>query len=189
MSRGLTASYLAAADAGTVYPALLASFDFSGGDVDVWTGIGSLSYGGITYSGVGNLGGMSAIDESEETRANGVMFNLSGIPSAMVSSILSENYRNRACTVSLALFSSLTAAAPITDPAVMFVGRMDQATLQDDGETAQINIAAESRLIDLQRARVRRYTDEDQRSGSFTADLGLQYVAGLQDKEIMWGGH
>jgi hypothetical protein len=67
----------------------------------------------------------------------------------------------------------------------MFVGRMDQATLQDDGETAQINIAAESRLIDLQRARVRRYTDEDQRA-VYPSDKGLSLINQLQDKEIVW---
>ncbi len=190
MSRGLTAGFLTAADAGTVYPAILASFDFSGADINVWTGIGDLLWNGTTFSGIGDLGGVSAIEESEETRANGLSFTLNGISSAMVSSILSEDYRNRTCTVYLALFASLTATAPITSPATMFVGRMDQAILDDDGDTATINLTAESRLIDLQRARERRYTDEDQRANpSYTADLGLQYVAGLQDKELMWGAH
>jgi hypothetical protein len=190
MSRGLTTGFLNAADAGTVYPALLTSFDFSGAQINLWTGFGSLSYGSLTYAGIGDLGGISAIEESQETQANGLSFNLNGIPSAMVSSILSENYRNRVCTVSLALFASLTATSPITAPATMFVGRMDQAIMNDDGETATINLTAESRLIDLQRPRARRYTDEDQRgNASYTADLGLQYIAGLQDKELMWGAH
>jgi hypothetical protein len=188
VSRGLTAAFLTAADAGTVYPAILAQFDFSGGEIAVWTGVGDLVHGGITFAGIGELGGMSAIEETEETRANGVQFNLSGIPSSMVAAVLGENYRNRTCTVQLALFASLTAAAPITAPAVMFVGRMDQAFLDDDGESATINLTAESRLIDLQRPRARRYTDEDQRA-VYAGDVGLEYVAGLQDKEIMWGAN
>ena len=189
MSRGLTASFLTAADAGTVYPALLASFDFSSAHLNLWSGFGNLVYNSITYAGAGSLVGVSSIEESEETRANGISFKLNGIPSSLISSILSEDYRNRVCTVSLALFASLTASAPISEPAVMFIGRMDQVFMDDNGETAAINLTAESRLIDLQRASVRRYTDEDQRSGSFTADLGFQYVAGLQDKQLMWGAH
>lgn len=190
MSRGLTTGFLNAADAGTVYPAILASLDFQSAPVNVWSGVGNFVYSGVTYSGIGDLGGISAIDESEETRANGISFTLNGIPSANVASILSDNYRNRVCTVQLALFSSLTATSPITAPAVLFVGRMDQAVLDDDGDTSSINLSAESRLIDLQRARERRYTDEDQRANpSYTADLGLQYVAGLQDKDLMWGAH
>lgn len=189
MSRGLSAGFLTAADAGTVYPALLGSFDFSGAQINLWTGMGDLSWNSITWSGIGDLGGISAIEETGETRANGLNFTLNGVPSAMVSSILSENYRNRVCTVYLAMFASLTATSPITAPATMFVGRMDQAFMDDNGDTATINLTAESRLVDLQRTRERRYTDEDQRSGSYTADLGLQYVAGLQDKELMWGAH
>jgi len=188
MSRGLAAGFITAADAGTVYPALLCSMDFSGGAVNVWSGVGDLVYASVTFTGVGELGGISAIEESEETRANGIALSLSGISSSLVSSILTENYRNRNCTIQLALFASLTSTAPITAPAVMFVGRMDQALLDDDGETATISMTAESRLVDLQRARERRYTHEDQRT-AYTADLGLEYVAGLQDRELIWGGN
>jgi hypothetical protein len=188
MSRGLTAAFLTAADAGTVYPAILCNFDFSGGQINTWTGTGNLVYGGLTYSGIGDQMGMSAIEETEHTQANGVSFTLNGIPSANVSSIFNQDYRNRVCTVQLALFASLTATTPITAPAVMFVGRMDQALMDDDGETATINLTAESRLIDLQRPRARRYTDEDQQA-VYSGDLGLEYVAGLQDKELMWGAN
>lgn len=186
MSRGLTAAYLTAADAGTVYPALLAHFDFSGGDVDVWSGIGDLYHNGVTWAGVGNFGGVSAVEESNETQATGVQFSLNGVPSAFVSAILSENYRNRNCALYLALFSSLTATSPVT-AALIFSGVMDQAILEDNGDSATITMTAESRLVDLQRARFRRYTDEDQRGHSYTADVGLEYVAGLQDKELFWG--
>lgn len=186
MSRGLTAAFLTAADAGTVYPAILGQFDFEAAPVNVWTGIGDLVYSGVTYAGIGDMMGMTPVDESEDVQANGIVVQFQGIPSAMISSILADNYRNRTCTIQLALFASLTAASPITAPAVMFVGRMDEATLDDDGETATVSLACESRLIDLQRSRERRYTDEDQKI-SFTADRGLEYVAGLQDKELMWG--
>ena len=186
MSRGLSAGFITAADAGTVYPALLASFDFSGGQVNVWSGTGNLSWNSLTFAGVGDFSGISAIEETGETRANGLSFRLNGIPSSLVSTILTENYRNRTCTVYLGLFASLTATSPITAPATMFVGRMDQAFMEDDGNTASINLTAESRLVDLQRTRERRYTDEDQQA-AYSGDVGFEYVAGLQDKDLLWG--
>jgi hypothetical protein len=63
---------------------------------------------------------------------------------------------------------------------------MDTMQITDAGETSQVRIACESRLIDLQRARERRFTDEDQQE-LYPGDLGLEYVAGLQEREIAWG--
>lgn len=186
MSRGLTTDFKNAAAAGNLMPALLGHFDFSGGIVRVWTGIGDLSWGGNTYTGLGDLVGVSPITETNETRANGMRFSLNGIPSTLITRILAEGYRGRAAKLWLALFNS--SGAIIADPMLVFSGRMDQCLLDDTGETATCTITAESRLVDLQRPRERRRTDEDQKS-LFSGDRGLEYVAGLQDKEIVWGGN
>lgn len=186
MSRGASTDFKNAAAAGVVYPALLAYFDFSGGAVRLHSGIGDLSWNGDTYTGAGDLAAVEAVQESAEVRANGLAFRLNGIPSAMVTRILAENYRGRACKLWLALFDSLSDGSPIADPLLLFSGRMDQCDMEDSGATASITVAAESRLVDLQRPRERRRTDEDQRS-LFAGDLGLEYVAGMQDKEILWG--
>lgn len=184
MSRGLTTAYKSAAAAGNVTPALLAHFDFSGGIVRLWSGSGDLSWGGNTYTGLGDLTQVEPVQETNEVRANGLNFRLNGIPSAMVARILAENYRGRACKLWLALFN--TSGAIIADPLLLFSGRMDQCLVEDSGTTASITVSAESRLVDLQRSRERRYTDEDQQS-LFSGDLGLEFVAGLQDREILWG--
>ena len=63
---------------------------------------------------------------------------------------------------------------------------MDVMTIEDAGDTANISLSAESRLIDLERARVRRYTNNDQQN-QFAGDTSLRFVADLQDKEIAWG--
>lgn len=185
MSRGLSSSYKSAAAAGNLAPALLGYFDFSGGAVRVWTGIGDLSWGGNTYTGLGDLVSVEPVQETNEVRANGLSFRLNGIPSAMVTRVIAEGYRGRACKLWLALFDS--SAAVIADPLLLFSGLMDQCLLEDSGDKASITVVAESRLVDLQRPRERRYTDEDQQN-LFAGDLGLEFIAGLQDKEILWGG-
>ena len=185
MSRGASTAFKSAAAAGNVAPALLAYFDFSGGAVRIWSGLGDLSWGGNTYTGGGDLVNVEPVQETNEVRANGLSFRLNGMPSAMVTRILAENYRGRSCKLWLGLFDA--AGAIIADPLLLFSGRMDQCLLEDSGDTASITLVAESRLVDLQRPRERRRTTVDQQ-GLFSGDLGFDYVAGLQDREIVWGG-
>ena len=64
---------------------------------------------------------------------------------------------------------------------------MDLMTIEDGGETASISVTAESRLIDLNRAKERRFTDNDQKI-DYPDDKGLQHIQGLQEKQISWGG-
>ncbi len=54
-------------------------------------------------------------------------------------------------------------------------------------ETATIVVTAESRLIDWNRPRIRRYTDGDQQE-RFSGDLGFQFMSDASEKEINWGG-
>ena len=63
---------------------------------------------------------------------------------------------------------------------------MDQMQITEGADASQISLSVESRLIDLERVRVRRYTSEDQKS-RFPSDLAFQFVNDLQDKEIFWG--
>jgi hypothetical protein len=185
VSRGATTDFKNAAAAGNTYPALLGYFDFTGGIVRLWSGVGDLSWGGNTFTGAGNLVQVEPVQETSEVRANGLSFRLNGIPSAMVARILTEGYRGRACKMWLALFDA--SGSLIADPVQLFSGRMDQCFYEETGETVSLTVAAESRLVDLQRPRERRRTDEDQKN-LFPGDRGFEYVAGLQDKEVVWGG-
>ena len=74
----------------------------------------------------------------------------------------------------------------IYQPYTIFDGFMDVMRLNDSGGTANIALNCESQLIALERANTRRYTPEDQKI-DFPNDEGLDYVAGLQDDEIIWG--
>ena len=74
----------------------------------------------------------------------------------------------------------------VSDPYAIFKGQMDTMSISDSGETAIITVRAESRLIDLDRSRERRYTSEDLKI-DFPDDKGLEYIDDLQDKQITWG--
>ena len=71
-------------------------------------------------------------------------------------------------------------------PASMFKGYIDQMVIEEGADTSTITVSVESKLIDLERARTLRYTDESQKA-RFPNDKGFQYVNDLQDKKFNWG--
>ena len=62
----------------------------------------------------------------------------------------------------------------------------------DEGpETCTVTLTVENRLVDLERPRVLRFTDQSQQSRlsglGVTTDKGLQFVDSLQNKVVAWG--
>lgn len=184
MSRDITASVSNAISATQVRPALLWYGQFTSGNAYLWTGQGNLSWNSITWSGAGTLLGISNIEESSEIKAAGISVSLSGVPSSLISLALSDVRQGYETDVYMAFFDENNAI--ISDPVLIFEGRLDTASIVEDGETSTVSLTYESRLIDLQRAREIRYTDEEQQR-LFSGDIGLQYVASLQDSQVTWG--
>ncbi len=184
MSRGLTSGLATAVTSRVVHPILLVALSFDSGVVRMWSGIGNLVWSGDTYLGAGNFGRVQPFKEVVDGSAQGTAFTLNGIPSSLLALALNENYQGRPAKLWLAALDSSNAI--IADPYLIFGGRMDTMTISDDGNTGSITMTAENRLIDLNRSRERRFTDQDQKI-DYPTDRGLEYVVGLQDKQVVWG--
>lgn len=185
MARTLGSNFEAELAAGEVQPFFAVRMDFDGGTVTVWNGYGDITIDGETYVGSATYLNLSEIAETSQVQANGVNITLSGLDSSLVSAALSEGYQGRSLKI---FFGFLDNDGTIIDtPYTIFSGRMDVMTIEDAGATATINVSAESRLIDLDRSRTRRFTSEDQKI-DYPNDKGLEMVASLQDKQITWGG-
>ena len=74
----------------------------------------------------------------------------------------------------------------IASPTIVFSGFMDTMTINESGTTGVIAVTVENRLIEFEKTRVRRYTDNDQRI-EHPSDDGLEYVSQIQEKAIVWG--
>ena len=184
MSRALTSGAVAATTATAVKPILLAELDFSSGFVRCWTGVGTLSWGGNSWLGTGDFGGVSAPEEAGDLRATSITFSMSGIPNALVTSVLGEHYRGRSAKLWWAFLDASNAI--VADPFLIFGGRMDTVAILRGGESATVTVTAESRLVDLQRARIRRFNDQDQQQ-LYPGDLGFQFIAAIQNLTLVWG--
>jgi hypothetical protein len=181
--RSLSNEMTTQVSASELAPIILAKLDFSP-PVTLWSGYGTITYNGIGYLGIGTLGTISPIEETTDLAARGISLQLSGVPTAMVSIALSENYQGRPCSVMFAAMAS--DGTLVSTPVTVFSGRMDVMSINDDGQNATIGMTAENKLVDFRRPREVRYTDEEQKALHAT-DKGLEFVNAIQEKQIYWG--
>jgi hypothetical protein len=184
MSRALTSGVIAQTKAAQVQPVFLFEGEFSGEMIRTWSGVGELNWNGEVWDGLGALMGISNIGEDNEISAKGITVTLTGIPSEIISLALQDCRQGSAGSVYLGFISENQI---INDPVLVFQGRLDVVEINEDDETSSISLNYESRLIDLHRSKVSRFTDEDQKR-EFPGDLGCVFVVSLQDKNIRWGG-
>lgn len=185
-------------------PFFTVELDFDAGPLYMWTGYGNLTIGDKTYLGAGQVLNISSVSETTEMEAKGATITVSGIPSSFLSLALQEPYQGRECRIFFAIVVNekllqengglmLTEAGDIIITEAsgiklteIFSGELDQMNIEENADTSVISVTAENVLIKLDRPVVRRFTNEDQKS-RFPDDKGLEYVAGLQDKDILWG--
>lgn len=184
MSRSVTTAMNNQLTAAELQPFFAVDLAFDGGNLQLWTGYGDITFNSITFTGAGDILTISDVSETSEVQATGITIGFSGVPSTLIASALTETYQGRACTI---YFGTLSSGAVVADPYIVFSGRMDVMNIDDSGSTCDITLQAENRLIDLDRPRGRRYTSEDQKI-DYPNDKGLEFIADLQDKEIIWGG-
>ncbi len=181
--RELTSAMQTELQVASVAPRLLAYFDFPSGAVRVWNGVGDLSWDGHTWKGVGHFGSFKPPGGGTDISAKSAVFQLNGIESSQVSLALGDDYQNRVCR---AYFAFIDENGEVIDNPYKWEGRMDTIEIQEEGNTSAISIRAESRLIDLDRPRERRYSHEDQQD-LYPGDKGLEFAASVPDMEIHWG--
>ena len=179
MSRTVSAAILTALAQPEVQPFYAIEFNFDTAPVYFWTGYGNREIGGNTYLGTGNLLSLGGLEEAADLSAKSVTITLSGVPSDIVSLALSEPYQRRTCRI---LFGVQNVDAIVE----VFSGVMNTMTIQDGGETSSIELLVESKLVELERAKIRRYTHESQQA-RYPNDTFFSYVAALQDRDVIWG--
>lgn len=175
---------VAALESGLLRPAVFFKGEFANGDIHIWSGQGEITWGNEVWTGLGALIGFDAVEETTKIEATGTRVYLSGVPTDHVQLALAEARQGLGGWMWLGLLDE--DGALIADPVQSFRGRLDVPDISDNAETCTIGITYESHLIDLTTPRELRYTDETQQI-LYPGDRGFEYVAGLQDKEIVWG--
>jgi hypothetical protein len=181
-----TPEFIAAVESGYVRPAIFVEIHFLTGPVYVWSGAGSIAWGGVSWLDVGNFGSISPIEEGATVSARGITLSLSGVDPTLLSDVLNEYQQNLPAVIYFGVRDNTGALIP--NPITSWAGRTDQPTITVDGESATISIACENRLVILNNSVERRYTDADQKR-DYPDDRGFEFVNAIQNVTIYWGRH
>lgn len=182
--RALSSALASELDASKLKPFYALEFDFDSGAARLWTGLGELIADGETWTGGAGVIGISTSSETVDLSANNVTITLNGLDSSILTIALAEPYRNRPFTLYLGCLDEDNQS--VGSMYQLFSGRMDTMSVEDSGSTANISLIVENALVDLERPRIRRLTNEEQLA-RYPGDESLSGVAGLQDRQISWG--
>tara|TARA_R110001606_G_scaffold382066_1_gene543629 strand:+ start:872 stop:1501 length:630 start_codon:yes stop_codon:yes gene_type:complete len=208
MSRDIPFELQASISDDVVHPFFAIELFFDTETLRFWSGIGELVYNDDTYVGSGDMIAVTSINETSEISAQGARITLSALPSEMLSLVLSEPYQGRKCYIYFGLLINgeqrmlqqsgdfvlqqdnghiIVGEADLNDTVTqIFSGYIDQMNIDEGPQNSQITVAVENRLIDLQRSRIKRYTNQSQMS-RFPDDKGFEFVESMQDKKFAWG--
>jgi len=183
MPRTTDSSLISALTAGSLQPAIFVMLTFSTGPQYIWSGIGSVTWNGHTWTGLGPLLQLSPISDAATVEPRGASVSLSGLDATLLPLAMADFVLGLPAAIYLGLGSGGTLiATPITS----WAGRMDQCSIDVTGTDATITIALENRLLDLNISTERRLTNQDQQM-TWPGDLGLAFVDGIQELTIYWG--
>lgn len=136
------------------------------------------------YRGAGALGQISQIDDSPG-EIKGLNFALSGVPSEYIALALDDAgiVQGTPVTIRTAIFDGETYA--LCDEPIVWTGRLDTMSIEEDGDTCTIAATAESTAVDLLRGNPLTYSDADQKM-LYPGDRAFEYLVGQINKPIVW---
>jgi hypothetical protein len=176
MSRTVPTDILTALSQPEVEPFYAVEIDLDSGPLRIWTGVGDRTIDGNTYTGGGNLVGISGLEEVADLSAKNITLTLSGMPPSVVALALGEPYQRRKVRV-------LWGVRGVSDFVEVFSGSLNQMVIEDGPESGTISVTVDSKLVELERASNRRYTSVSHKT-RYPNDTFFDFVAQIQDKGV-----
>ncbi|GLR55127.1 hypothetical protein KYK30_31745 [Shinella yambaruensis] len=175
---------------GTVRAALLLELQFTSGNEWLWEGGGPIkTLDGRTWEGTGGLGSIEGISQAVNGVAPEVRFRLSGVDADFAAKAKgeTEEYLYRPALIYIQFFDE--AWQPLDNPySLMFVrmtGLAPSFESTDAGRVYEVAVTAETPFAVRRRAPYGYLTDRDQQL-RHPGDRGLERVAGIDNKNIIW---
>lgn len=184
MSRNIASGLVTALTAQNSEPFILVELLFDSAPLRLWSGIGSYTFSGNVYSGVGDLLSITPARENSDMSADTMVITLAGQNAATVSLALQEPYQYRKASVYLGAWTNTAHTTYQVNK--IFGGDMDTMPIKDDAESSTITLTIENALAVFDRSSNFRYTQESQEA-LYAGDTFFSFVTDLQDKEILWG--
>jgi len=182
--RNLTSAFKTAIGSQEVLIGAIVEIDYPDNPVRAWSGVGELEWDGKTWTGVGDVGQISAIMEKAGAQAGAVKLTLNGVPPEARARALENSSASRVMRFWLAAFEEDEAGvwSVLPDPWKVFQGLTDVHKLH----AGAIEVNIETALTRLRQAKIARYTHQEQQR-HFPGDMGCEYGASVNEKPFYWG--
>ena len=183
MSRGLSTINETQVDSTHVHDVTLVKLEL---DTPVYahSGVGTITYDGNPYIGVGAFGGVSAARESELLGPSAITLSLSGVDSDYITEALDSGNLYDVVTIYQGLRQD--DGTLYDDPWTLWKGWYEYAGISV-GEESVVAITCQHDLSQLNEKDGGRYSDEDQQN-AYTGDVGLEFTADMVEVKLVWGG-
>ena len=182
MSRGLSAANLAEVNSAHLHVVVLVKLEFDS-PIFIHSGMGDIVFAGDTYLGVGDLGAVESVQESERVEPSVIRLTLSGIDANLISEALDAG--NFGDVISVYEGYRRDDGTLVADPWLVGRGTYEFASIVI-GDTNAISISVQHDLARLADKSGDRYTNEDQQD-KFPGDTGFSFIADMINIKLLWG--
>jgi hypothetical protein len=145
----------------------------------------TLNWDGHDWIGLGTVGGISPIEESEGLESKALTFTLNVAQTSILALAVGdvEEYRGR---VAKLFFCPLNESFQLVGtPQLCWRGIMDQVAVGIEGQEGQITLKAETSAYGLKRQRALRLNAAQQKK-LYPTDTGFDYLTDLIANPVVW---
>ncbi|WP_409245886.1 hypothetical protein [Enterobacter cloacae] len=161
---------------------LAANIQFESGTAYVHSGTGTLVLGGYVYYGMGTMGAIDDVNETNTTSPTQLRMTLSGLDMSLFAKTLNERCVGKPAELYLVAMDD-NGVVQVAD--LIFKGRVS-GTGATSGETNALQYTVSNIFEDWQRPFPDRYTDESHQAAQ-PGDRIFRYVAQMAERSIYWG--
>ena len=183
MSRAFGAASAAAFIEPNVSVITFVMLDFASGIVRVHNSIGTYTWGGEDWIGVGSLGTVSQLEEGADVSPYGITLTLSALDLVVSGAALNEDYFMRPVSIYIGALSADDEL--LNTPLQMWGGHMDVMGITAGAENDQITINCESELAAFERSSNLKYTTQSQQD-FYPGDLFFSFLPKIEGAKIRW---
>ena len=184
MSRNIGANNITEANLASLEVVILVHFAFTV-PIYVHTGIGTITFSGDNYLGVGDLGTIGGMEESEQLSPAPIELTLSSTVSTHIAEALDSG--NFGDTITIYQGYRNIDGTLVADPWILARGTFEYANITLSEEDNKVTIVMQHDIVRLEEKNGRRWSDEDQRN-EYPNDTFLSFIAGINNQKLLWGG-
>lgn len=190
-ARGLSAALITELTSGVAFPIYFVSIAFVSGTIRLHTTIGTYNWddggGPANWLGVGDLGGIAGIEESNDFSVNNIQLTLSSIDAGIRTEVLDNNDYYMA-DVFIYLGAVANSGLLVADPDTFWTGFLEDLSMSAGREGGDsITATCISETSRLKQSRGLKYTNAHQQV-RYSADVAFEFMDQIEGARVSWRG-